>query len=290
MPGSAACTQAVAVVVPARNEELLVGASIGAIREAFAHPRLDDIAVRLLVVVLDDCHDATALRVHESLMAPGPGGHPVVTAVVPVANRNVGRSRAFGARLAANALARIAPGQVWLATTDADSAVPGDWLAHQLDLRDGGADACAGTIAVDSWDGHPATAPAAFGAIYQPGGQSVFGHPHVHGTNLGLSMAAYLEVGGFAPLVTGEDHALWDALVRAGHTVVATPMVPVTTSGRRRGRSPDGFAATLQRIGEKGTGPQEPWRPEQSGMSPAGNPHRPGPAFSETGPEEGQVA
>jgi hypothetical protein len=284
-----ASLQAVAVIVPARDEEVLVGACIRAIRHAFAHPRLDGVAVRLLVVILDDCHDATAHRVHEALIAPCPG-LPVVTAVVSVANRSVGRSRAFGGRLAATALARIAPQRVWLATTDADSAVPEDWLAHQLDLRDGGADACAGTIVVDCWDEHPITTPAAFGAIYQPGGQSVFGHPHVHGTNLGLSMAAYLGAGGFAPLVTGEDHALWDALVRVGRTVVATPLMPVTTSGRLRGRSPDGFAATLQRIGEKGLGLREASRAEQAAAHPAADRHRPGPVFRETAPEEGQVA
>ena len=198
------------------------------------------------MVVLDDCRDATGLRAAASLAGPGIS---LAATIVSVSVRNVGLARALGAAQAFFTIGAIDPETVWLATTDADSVVPDDWLAHHLELRRGGADGCAGTIVVDSWHDHPASTQHAFEAQYRPGGQLGFGHPHVHGTNLGVSMAAYLDAGGFSPLATGEDHALWRALLGAGRRVVATPAAPVTTSGRRRGRSPAGFAGTLVRLG-----------------------------------------
>ncbi|MDQ6617180.1 MAG: glycosyltransferase [Actinomycetota bacterium] len=240
--------QAVAVVVPAHDEQDLIGACVAGIRQAAAHPALANVVVHL-VVVLDDCRDASGWRAVAALSAPDRTGTTMAATVISVSARNVGRARALGAAQAFLTLGAIDAEAVWLATTDADSVVPGDWLAHHLELRRGGADACAGTIVVDSWQEHTPSTKRAFDAHYRPDGRMSFGHPHVHGTNLGVSMAAYLEAGGFSPLATGEDHALWRALLKAGRPVVATPAAPVRTSGRRRGRSPAGFADTLIRLG-----------------------------------------
>jgi cellulose synthase/poly-beta-1,6-N-acetylglucosamine synthase-like glycosyltransferase len=257
--GRAVATEVVAVVVPAHNEEELIGACVAAIGRAAAHPDLAGVAVHL-VLVLDDCHDETVLRAEEALaapelLAPERTGGALTASVVAVSVRNVGRARAFGVTQVFFRFGTIDPEAVWLTTTDADSVVPPDWLAHHLDLRRQGADACAGTVEVDNWDEHPESARERFDALYRPEGQLEFGHPHVHGTNLGVSMAAYLEVGGFSPLVTAEDHALWEALAAAGRQLVATPKAPVTTSGRRHGRSPAGFADTLVRLGSEGGRP-----------------------------------
>jgi hypothetical protein len=233
------------VVVPARDEEELIGACVAGIRRAAAHPALIGIHVHL-AVVLDDCGDRTGERATAAL---GPADHSWSGAVVTTSFRNVGRARALGAAEAGVVFATVDPEAIWLATTDADSVVPADWLAHHLELRAEGFDGCAGTVVVDSWGEHPATTEEAFDAQYRPGGELGFGHPHVHGTNLGVSMAAYLDAGGFGPLATGEDHALWRALGRAGRRLVATPLAPVTTSGRRHGRSPAGFAGTLTALG-----------------------------------------
>ena len=183
---------AIAVVVPARDEEELVGGCIAGIRRAAAHPALRAIPVHL-VVVLDDCRDATAERVAEALARPG---SPLAAAtVIAVSARNVGAARALGAAEAFFTLGTATdPESVWLATTDADSVVPDDWLAHHLELWLAGAEGCAGTVVVDQWCEHPAATRPAFEAQYPQG----IGHPHVHGTNLGVSMAAYLDAGGFA--------------------------------------------------------------------------------------------
>ncbi len=235
----------VAVVVPAHDEQDLIGACVTGIRRAVAHPALSGIRVRL-VLVLDDCRDATGLRAAVALGAPG---RALDATMVSISVQNVGRARAVGVEQACAISGAVDPEEVWLATTDADSVVPADWLAHHLDLRRRGADACAGTVVVDSWREHAVSTERAFDAQYRPGGRLGFGHPHVHGTNLGVSLAAYRQAGGFPPLATGEDHALWRALVDAGRCLVATPEAPVTTSGRRRGRSPAGFAGTLGRLG-----------------------------------------
>jgi glycosyltransferase involved in cell wall biosynthesis len=236
-------TAAVVVVVPAHNEEERIGACVEALGRAAAHPRLDAVAIRL-VVVADACDDATAWRAAGALTLVGP--HlDLTTSVVTVSVRNVGLARAFGAAHAFRLLGPVDQETVWLATTDADSVVPEDWLAHHLDLRQHGAEGCAGMVVVDSWRDHQPATQEVFERRYWPRGRLDFEHSHVHGTNLGVSMAAYLEAGGFPGVVTGEDHALWRALAGANRRLVATPIAPVTTSGRRQGRSPAGFADLL---------------------------------------------
>jgi glycosyltransferase involved in cell wall biosynthesis len=247
---SPAPVKAVAVVLPAHNEEDRIGACIGAIRRAVAHPDLYRIPVHL-VVVLDDCRDRTGWRAAGALIDPAGPGDALAATISAIAVRNVGVARAFGAAQAFLGCGGLDPEAVWLATTDADSVAPADWLAHQLELRNLGADGVAGTVVVDSWEEHSPSTARAFDAHYRPGGRLDFGHPHVHGTNLGVSMAAYLDAGGFSPLATGEDQALWRALAGAGRRLVATPAIPVTTSGRRHGRSPAGFADTLVRFGRR---------------------------------------
>ena len=48
------------------------------------------------------------------------------------------------------------------------------------------------------------------------------GHPHVHGANLGFSLAAYHQVGGFPHHACGEDVELVRRLRLAGLPVEAT--------------------------------------------------------------------
>lgn len=240
-------TAAVVVVVPAHNEEDRIGACVEALGRAAAHPRLDAVATRL-VVVIDACDDATAWRAAGALASLGPRDPRLTTSVVTVSVRNVGLARAFGAAHAFRELGPIDEETVWLATTDADSVVPEDWLAHHLDLRHDGAEGCAGMVVVDSWREHQPATREVFERRYWPRGRLDFEHSHVHGTNLGVSMAAYLEAGGFPGVVTGEDHALWRALAGANRRLVATPIAPVMTSGRRKGRSPAGFADLLANL------------------------------------------
>jgi hypothetical protein len=73
-------------------------------------------------------------------------------------------------------------------------------------------------------------------------------HRHIHGASLGVSSAAYLRVGGFAPLRSSEDVELVRRLDGQGATIRWTNAVRVSTSARRVARAPDGFAAHLRSV------------------------------------------
>jgi hypothetical protein len=218
---------AIGVVVPAHDERELLPAALAALRAAARHPALRGLPVHV-VPVLDACTDDTGA------VAPG---------AVEVAAGNVGLARAAGFAEVLRREAGRPGGELWLATTDADSRVPADWLAEQVALAAAGADVVAGTVAVADWSAQPAATRAAFAATYGTPGA---GHRHVHGANLGLTAAAYLGAGGVPPLPLGEDQALVDRLRAQALRVVATGRIPVLTSARRESRTTGGFADHLR--------------------------------------------
>ncbi|WP_424188133.1 glycosyltransferase [Actinokineospora sp. G85] len=207
----------VEVVVPAHDEAENITACLNALAAAV---RSSPVPVRVTVIA-DTCTDPTA----DLARAAG-------ARVVEIAARNVGAARAAGFALAE-------PHARWFATTDADSLVPPTWFADQLAV---GADLVAGAIEVLDWSDWPQHLPARFHSRYSRGDE------HVHGTNLGITSAAYAAIGGFAALVDGEDVDLVDRAKTAGLTVVHTRTAPVTTSGRRVGRCPAGFAGHLRAL------------------------------------------
>ncbi|MGQ4435635.1 glycosyltransferase [Streptomyces sp. SAS_260] len=222
---------AVAVVVPAHNEEDRIGACLRSVRRAAA--RVAPLPV-VTVVAADACTDATAV------VAARAGAH-----VVHLEHRSVGAARAAGT---AHALHLLAGGgrPVWLAMTDADTTVPDTWLADQLDWARQGHDVVLGTIRLAGGSRRlTALHDARYFRTRPAGTGEPWSHPHVHGSNLGLSATAYLRVGGFAALPTGEDHDLVSRLAAQGHRIVRTDRHPVRTAARLRGRAPDGLADLL---------------------------------------------
>ena len=228
------------MVVPARDEAVLLPACLAALRTAAAHPARSGIPV-VVVVVADGCTDATA----QVAAAAG-------VVVLEGGSGNVGAARDAGARwlLTDAAAAGVAPERLWLATTDADSTVPPDWVVLQELAAASGSDAVVGTVVVDDWTGVPAAAAAAFEQAYdawrEAGPAAV--HPHVHGANLGVRGSAYLACGGFPALPVGEDVALVRALEVAGAAVLRSSASPVRTSGRRRPRARGGVGDDIERL------------------------------------------
>lgn len=213
----------IAVLVPAHDEEALIGGCMASVARAADAVMAGGEPV-CVVVALDRCSDRTGeiARAH--------GAETVV-----LHDGNVGLARAAAA---AHAIAR---GARWLATTDADSAVPADWLTAQLALD---ADAFCGVVAVDDWSGYPPWMARAFEGV-----EAVRdGHPHVHGANLGVAVDAYLRCGGFAPLGCSEDVALVDALVASGARIARRAHPRVLTSARRVARARGGFSDYLQQL------------------------------------------
>lgn len=215
--------RAVGVVIPVHDEEASLARCLTAIRRAADH-----VSVPVHVVaVLDACTDRSGVIAREAGVE-----------ACSIIARNVGAARRFGADRVVDRFNTFAPSEVWLATTDADSSVPSHWLSTQLASN---AEAVAGTVVVEDWGSYDRA--AAYEQFYAQGGEH---HPHVHGTNLGVRLDRYLEVGGFEPLTTGEDVRLWRALeALPDRHLVKTRSIPVVTSARLVGRAPKGFAAFL---------------------------------------------
>lgn len=188
-----------------------------------------------VLVVLDGCTDGSSAVI----AAAGPLG--LSTQVLRVAGANVGAARAAGC---AALLHQHSAAGLWLATTDADSEVGPSWLRRQLGYARAGYDAVAGTVTIDDWTSYGAQEQRAYLLRYR----QRWGHQHVHGANLGFSAEAYLAVGGFTALRTGEDVALIAALTATGCRIAWAGDVPVLTSGRRQGRAPNGMSRFLSAL------------------------------------------
>lgn len=222
----------VGVVVPARDEQEFLPGCLDALEVAATTAR-DELGVTVdQLVVLDRCVDGTAALVRERLNVRG----------LEVAADNVGTARAVGFADVIERHHGTRLDALWLATTDADTRVPADWLVAQLALAATGADLVLGTVDVDDWSAHPPHVEAVWRAGYEPRD----GHRHVHGANLGLRADVYVEVGGFARLDRDEDVALVAAA--AHRKVVLSGALEVVTSGRTAGRAVGGFADHLANL------------------------------------------
>jgi glycosyltransferase involved in cell wall biosynthesis len=222
----------VAVLIPARNEEVLVGRCLeSVIRAIDALP----VTTRATIVLVCDCSTDRTAEIGYGLI----GKHG---SVLHTGSGTVGTARALAASYA-TAKTTAPLSNVWLANTDADCVVPSTWLSDQIDFAASGIEAVAGIILVDSFAEHGPEAPARFHTSYSIHADGT--HPHIHGANLGVRADRYLDVGGWADLKTGEDHDLWGRLRRTGVRLLSAARLQVVTSGRRVGRAPSGFAGAL---------------------------------------------
>lgn len=234
----------VCVVVPVHDEQDLLGRCIAALRHAVAHEAERPGGVRTeVVLVLDGCTDGSAAIARLSPFR-----------VVEVSSRRVGAARAVGVDVTlAAALEPGDPGapsggdgplgldQVWIASTDADSAVPAHWVSSQVAFADAGADVVVGTVRPDPSDLSPRQR-AAWEATHVPG----HANGHVHGANLGMRADVYRAAGGYPPVDEHEDVDLVARARATGAQVVASDDAWVLTSGRQQGRTPGGYARFLR--------------------------------------------
>jgi glycosyltransferase involved in cell wall biosynthesis len=228
---------AVHVVVPARDEERLIGRCLESLSTARGElgAGRPDLSVRI-TVVLDRCVDRTA-----EIVASACGVEALAVTAL-----SVGAARAAGVQHAARVQAAQRTERVWVACTDADSAPSPAWLVGQVRCAESGYAARIGTVLPDLQEMDPV-----LHRRWLDRHDDRHGHPHVHGANLGFSLAAYLQVGGFTHQECGEDVDLVSRLRRAGLAVLATGDDPVTTSGRRTSRVRGGFADYLSGLDDE---------------------------------------
>ncbi|MFN6550797.1 glycosyltransferase [Mycolicibacterium septicum] len=218
------------VVIPAHNEVTLLPRCLRAVTTAAACCPMPV----LTVVVLDSCDDRSA-------ELAGEFGHDVH--FVSVEEGNVGASRAAGFAYARSLCNHVEEPRAWYATTDADSQVDPDWLLRQT------ASAAAmvlGVVRVADWRHHPVALARRYLRSYESSARDPKGHNHIHGANMGFRADAYWTLGGFRPLATGEDVELVERFETAGYRIERDSTLSVTTSARRNGRAPGGFASYLR--------------------------------------------
>jgi glycosyl transferase family 2 len=215
----------IGVAVPVNNEEATLSTSLEALTAA---GRAVAVPVTV-VVVLDACTDDSA-AVARRFSSVG-----VQTTSVDA--RSVGSARAAGM---ATLLGQLGRSGTWLATTDADSVVPHNWLTNQIRHANAGARVVAGTVTVADWeDRHGGLAERA------ERDYRADGHRHVHGANLSFAASAYCAAGGFPLIASGEDVQLVAAFTRNRERIAWATDMPVVTSARRHARAPRGFADYL---------------------------------------------
>ena len=223
-----------AVIVPAANEEQHIASCLASIAAARAHlsqRRADGVQVRVFVV-LDACQDQTA-----AIVARFTGVRPVV-----IRAGRVGAARHAGALAA---ISNAAPArELWLANTDADCAVPRDWLSFMVAESRRDTRVVLGTVLPGP--GLPTAQKEAWLSRHH----LREGHPHIHGANFGIRADSYLTLGGWRPLALGEDVDLAARAAAAGHLrIIRTASIPVVTSSRTVARAPGGFASYLTALG-----------------------------------------
>ena len=236
----------ICVVVPARNEEELIGSCLRALAEQEG-VSCEEYEVLL---VLDGCTDGTEARAKEvaasypSLqlhLLDGPG-------------KGSGHARRVGMEAACDRLYAVGRPHALISSTDADTVVAQDWISAQLDAAERGARAIGGRIEL----GDDGTVPEALlewhlargysrhrKLLSEPVPSGKTEHWQFSGASMTLTAAVYREVGGLEPGEALEDEQLEDALRRHGVPIERLLSVRVVTSARLVGRAGQGLAHDL---------------------------------------------
>jgi glucosyl-3-phosphoglycerate synthase len=237
------------VVVPARDEEDLIGSCLEALAtQTGVTPHEYEV-----LLVLDRCTDETEERArkigasHPSLrlhFLDGPG-------------KGSGPARQVGMDAACVRLLQVDSPEGLIACTDADTVVAPDWLVAQLRAVSEGARAIGGRIELAD-DG---SLPESVGRrhaeegrlrherlLSDPNPTGETQHWQFSGASMTLTAAVYTQVGGLEPLTSLEDEHLESALRHHDVPIDRLLSVRVTTSPRLEGRATRGLSHDLARI------------------------------------------
>lgn len=222
-----------AVVIPARNEQERLPRCLSAVfaAEAVLLQRMSDAPPIRVVVVLDSCTDGSRAIVEKWPRVE------VLTRELGL----VGAARAAGVEYVLATPHLSQPD--WIACTDADSAVPAEWLVQQMKHASADTDLLLGVVRPDAEELQPSSLNRWISQYHFQDG-----HPHIHGANMGVRAEIYRRAGGFPALPEHEDVVLAQRIRLLGGRVVSTGSEPVLTSARTEGRTPGGMAGYLAKI------------------------------------------
>lgn len=228
----------VAVVIPACNEQDRVARCIESVSAAVRNfLGTEPGAVVSVVLAADSCTDRTVPVVRETWAASWGLDERARLTVLEGHWASAG-----GARQAAANRALMANPD-WLASTDADTSVPAQWLSYQVERAHTGVDAVLGTV-----EPNPTECPDHVYRLWHLEHDLAEGHPYIHAANMGVRADAFTAAGGFPNVECGEDEAVVGALRAHGARVESTDRIRAITSGRLRGRATLGFAYHLRSL------------------------------------------
>jgi GT2 family glycosyltransferase len=239
----------ICVIVPARNEEELIGSCL----RALAKQKQVSYKEYEILLVLDGCTDGTetrarilaasypALRLH-LLDSPGKGS---------------GHARRVGMEIACERLHAVGRPHALISSTDADTVVAPDWISAQLAAAERGARAIGGRIelvddgkvpkALLEW--HLTRGDSRYRKLLsEPAPSGRTEHWQFSGASMALTAAVYRKVGGLEPRDALEDEQLEGALQRHGVPIERLLSVRVATSARLVGRAGRGLAHDLSAV------------------------------------------
>jgi hypothetical protein len=232
--------EAFAVGIPARDEAERIVDMIDALTRAASNSP----APVHVAIAADHCRDDTEALARDALERGRAAFRSA--SVIPLVAGTAGAARHAACRAALRhaSVSCAAPERIWIATTDADSAVPDAWFTLHDAWARRGAHGVAGLVELFTDDGLSAAAHRRWRSFVEAGGVG-HGHPHVHGANLGMRADLWLAAGGFDDRALGEDHELWKRARALGARLIGCADMVVRTSARTRGRTPAGLAGLL---------------------------------------------
>jgi glycosyltransferase involved in cell wall biosynthesis len=250
------------VVIPARNEEHLIGRTLDALAQQ-RNPdgsRVDPASFDVLVYA-NNCSDATATVVRAAARRHPQCSIYVAEETLPPNVAHIGSARRAAMNAACARFATAGIGDALLAATDADSVPAPTWLAWtQREMEH--ADVVTGRIVVDpdDWRALPdATRDmlaqedayhmvvARLATLLDPKPHDPWPrHWQRSGPSLAVRLGSYVAAGGVPPVRTLEDIALYDALERSGARIRHSMRVRVRTSARTFSRARGGFGERIR--------------------------------------------
>lgn len=235
------------VVVPARNEEELIGSCLRSLAEqkGVSYEEYE------VLLVLDDCTDGTEMRARDVAAS-----YPALRLhFLDSLGMGSGHARRVGMDGACDRLHAVGRPHALIASTDADTVVAPDWISAQLVAAEGGARAIGGrieladdgTVPKELLEWHVSRGGERHRGLLSNsdgfGGRTE--HWQFSGASMALTGEVYRMVGGLEPNDVLEDEQLERVLRRHGVPIERLLSVRVATSARLVGRAKQGLARDL---------------------------------------------